>query len=59
EAEVLPPWNKRTPLPGEEHVAGERAWRVELQPGEERELKAKWLVRIPSSKVLVGGNRRT
>jgi hypothetical protein len=59
EGEVLPPWHRRTPLPGEVPLEGERAWRVVAGPGETRTLKATWLVRIPSSKLLVGGNRRT
>lgn len=59
EAEVRPPWSKRALLPGETPVEGERAWKVLLQPGETQTLSATWAVRIPSSKMLVGGNRRT
>jgi hypothetical protein len=59
EAEVKPAWSKRALLPGETPVEGERAWRVALQPGETQALNATWVVRIPSSKMLVGGNRRT
>lgn len=59
ETEVAPVWQKRTPLPGEAPVEGERAWRVVLQPGETQTLKATWTVRIPASKMLGGGNRRT
>jgi len=59
EAEVKPAWSKRTLLPGETPVEGERAWKVTLQPGETQALNATWVVRIPSSKMLVGGNRRT
>ncbi len=59
EAEVKPAWSKRALLPGETPVAGERAWKVTLQPGETQTLNATWAVRIPSSKMLVGGNRRT
>jgi hypothetical protein len=59
ETEVAPLWQKRTPLPGETQVEGERAWRVVLQPGEAQTLKATWTVRIPASKMLGGGNRRT
>jgi hypothetical protein len=40
-------------------VEGERAWKVTLQPGETQALNATWAVRIPSNKMLVGGNRRT
>lgn len=59
EAEVKPPWRAPTPLPGELPVEGERAWRVTLQPGEKQTLDASWNVKIPSSKMLQGGNRRT
>lgn len=59
ETEVAPVWQKRTPLPGEAPVEGERAWRVMLNPGEAQTLKATWTVRIPASKMLGGGNRRT
>lgn len=59
ESEVKPAWSKRTLLPGEMPVEGERAWMVTLQPGETQTLNATWAVRIPSSKMLVGGNRRT
>ncbi|NVJ01349.1 mucoidy inhibitor MuiA family protein [Myxococcus sp. AM009] len=59
ELEVAPLWQKRLPLPGEEKVEGERAWRVVLQPGEAQTLKATWTVKIPGNKMLGGGNRRT
>jgi hypothetical protein len=59
ESEVKPAWSKRSLLPGETPVEGERAWKVTLQPGEKQALNATWVVRIPSSKMLVGGNRRT
>ena len=59
ETEVKPPWARRVLLPGELPVEGERAWKVVLQPGETQTLSATWAVRIPASKMLVGGNRRT
>ncbi|MDY7225671.1 DUF4139 domain-containing protein [Hyalangium rubrum] len=59
EAEVKPAWRAPTPLPGDSPVEGERAWRVTLQAGEKQALDATWLVKIPSSKMLQGGNRRT
>jgi uncharacterized protein (TIGR02231 family) len=59
EAEVRPAWSKPVPLPGETPVEGERAWRVTLQPGEKQTLSATYVVRIPSNKLLQGGNRRT
>ncbi|RKG50552.1 DUF4139 domain-containing protein [Corallococcus sp. AB011P] len=59
EAEVAPPWQKPTPLPGEEAVEGERVWRVSVPAGEKRSMKATWVVKLPASKMLNGGNRRT
>lgn len=59
EAEVKPAWSKRTPPVGEAPVEGERTWRVTLQPGEKQALEARWVVKIPASKMLEGGNRRT
>ncbi|MDC0707542.1 DUF4139 domain-containing protein [Stigmatella sp. ncwal1] len=59
ETEVKPAWRAPTPLPGETPVEGERAWRVTLQPGEKQALDASWTIKIPSSKMLQGGNRRT
>jgi hypothetical protein len=59
ESEVKPGWSKPVPLPGETPVEGERAWRVVLQAGEKQTLGATYVVRIPSSKMLQGGNRRT
>ncbi|RKH39590.1 DUF4139 domain-containing protein [Corallococcus sp. AB050B] len=59
EAEVVPPWQKPTPLPGEAPVEGERVWRVSVPAGEKRSMKATWVVKLPSSKMLNGGNRRT
>ncbi len=59
EAEIKPAWRTPEPLPGDTPVDGERAWRVTLQAGEKQALDATWVVRIPSSKMLQGGNRRT
>ncbi|RKG89751.1 DUF4139 domain-containing protein, partial [Corallococcus terminator] len=59
ETEVAPPWNKPTPIPGEAAVEGERVWRVSIPAGEKRSLKATWIVKLPASKMLLGGNRRT
>jgi hypothetical protein len=59
EAEIKPAWRAPTVLPGDTPVEGERAWRVTVQPGEKQSLDATWVVRIPSSKMLQGGNRRT
>lgn len=59
ETEVVPPWHKPTPIPGEAAVEGERVWRVNIPAGEKRSLKATWIVKLPASKMLLGGNRRT
>jgi hypothetical protein len=59
EAEIKPAWKPPETLPGDTPVDGERAWRVTVQPGEKQALEAAWAVRIPSSKMLQGGNRRT
>jgi hypothetical protein len=59
EAESKPAWRAPETLPGDTPVDGERAWRVTLQAGEKQALEAVWVVRIPSSKMLQGGNRRT
>jgi len=59
EAEIKPAWRSPEPLPGDTPVDGERAWRVVLQAGEKQSLDATWVVKIPASKMLQGGNRRT
>jgi hypothetical protein len=59
ETEIKPAWRTPEPLPGDTPVDGERAWRVTLQAGEKQALDATWVVKIPSSKMLQGGNRRT
>jgi hypothetical protein len=59
ETEIKPPWRSPEPLPGDTPVDGERTWRVTLQAGEKQALDATWVVKIPSSKMLQGGNRRT
>ncbi|RKI08418.1 DUF4139 domain-containing protein, partial [Corallococcus praedator] len=59
ETEVVPPWHKPLPIPGEAAVEGERVWRVSIPAGEKRSLKATWVVKLPASKMLLGGNRRT
>ncbi|MBN1208922.1 MAG: mucoidy inhibitor MuiA family protein [Myxococcaceae bacterium] len=59
EAELKPAWREPAVLPGDTPVEGERAWKVTLQAGEKQALDATWVVRIPSSKMLQGGNRRT
>jgi len=59
--EVEPPWEEfepRDPTSGHATLEGGRVWKVELQPGSERNLRATWLARVPSQHELVGGNRR-
>ena len=56
-----PAWQKEElPLDGEgAPVPGLRRWRLTLAPGERVTLVGRYAVRIPSDKMLVGGNRRS
>jgi hypothetical protein len=56
EGAVTPPWEpwERPEAP----VEGARRWRLRLEPGERKVLRAHYSVRIPSKHELVGGNRR-
>jgi hypothetical protein len=58
EARVEPPWEKDEALRDGAAVRGARAWRVLLNAGEKKTLSAQFVVRIPSDKMVVGGNRR-
>lgn len=60
ETDVEPAWNPiDEPLDGEAVVHGARAWRVTLPPGKHQILRARFTIRIPSDRMLVGGNRRS
>jgi uncharacterized protein (TIGR02231 family) len=54
--EVEPPWEDYEPKTHE--LDGGRVWIVEVPAGEERELKARYVITIPKDHELVGGNRR-
>lgn len=59
ETAVVPPWEKiETPI-DDELVRGARRWRVTVPPGQQQKLTASFAIRIPSDKMLVGGNRRS
>ncbi len=58
EAKVEPAWEKDEALRDGAKVRGARAWRVTVPAGQKTTLTAQWVVRIPSDKMLVGGNRR-
>jgi hypothetical protein len=40
-------------------VRGARRWVVAVPPGQSRTLTAQYTIRIPSDRMLVGGNRRS
>jgi hypothetical protein len=57
---VEPAWQTiEEPLDGEAVVHGARVWRVTLPPGKHQVLHARFTIRIPSDRMLVGGNRRS
>jgi hypothetical protein len=58
ELKVQPPWDiVDTPI-NSVVLKGIRRWKVSVQPGERAKLSASFTIRIPSDKMLVGGNRR-
>ncbi len=60
ETDVEPAWQAiEEPLDGEAVVHGARAWRLTLPPGKRQVLRARFIIRIPSDRMLVGGNRRS
>lgn len=60
EPQVQPPWEKlEAPIDGQAVVRGARRWLVTVPPGEVLKLTAQYAVRLPSDRMLVGGNRRT
>lgn len=59
ESKVEPPWEKDEGLRDGAVVRGARAWRVTVPPGQKTTLSAQYVVKIPSDKMVVGGNRRT
>lgn len=58
EVKVEPAWRKDEGVRDGRTTRGARSWRLSLAPGEKRRLSAEFTVKIPSSKMLHGGNRR-
>ena len=56
EEDVSPPWKKWEPEG--RLLAGGRCWVLQVEPGQERKLRATYVIRISGKKELVGGNRR-
>jgi hypothetical protein len=59
EREVQPPWQAPTELVDGRLVEGLRRWRLTLAPGRRTPLVARYALRIPGDRMLVGGNRRS
>jgi Domain of unknown function (DUF4139)/N-terminal domain of unknown function (DUF4140) len=58
EVKVEPPWRKDEQPRDGRVIRGARSWRITVAPGEKKSLFAEFSVKIPSSKMLQGGNRR-
>jgi len=59
--DVSPAWEPFEPFPtsaGTAKLEGGYRWRIRLEAGERRELRAGYQVTIPAKNELVGGNRR-
>jgi hypothetical protein len=60
EQQVDPQWEKfDQPIDGTTVVRGARRWRVTVPAGQALKLSAQFTIRIPSDRVVVGGNRRS
>ncbi len=60
EPNVQPPWEKlEAPIDGEQIVRGARRWRVTVAAGQQLKLSAQYTIRLPSDRMVVGGNRRS
>lgn len=58
EVAVAPAWEKvETPI-DDQVLKGARRWRVTVQPGQSMKLTAQYAIRMPSDRMLNGGNRR-
>lgn len=58
EVAVAPAWEKvETPI-DDQVLKGARRWRITVPPGESMKLTAQYAIRMPSDRMLVGGNRR-
>ncbi|MHB8872325.1 MAG: DUF4139 domain-containing protein [Myxococcaceae bacterium] len=58
EAQVEPPWKPDETVRDGAVTRGLRFWRVSLAAGAKASLSARYVIKLPSGKVLVGGNRR-
>ena len=58
EVKVEPMWKKDEQPRDGRVIRGARSWRITVAPGEKKSLFAEFSVKIPSSKMLQGGNRR-
>jgi Domain of unknown function (DUF4139)/N-terminal domain of unknown function (DUF4140) len=60
EPNVQPPWEKlEQPIDGDQVVPGARRWRVTVAAGQLLKLTAQYTIRLPSDRMVVGGNRRS
>lgn len=58
EAQSTPPWEKvEVPIDGE-IIKGARRWRVTVPAGQTQKLTAQFAIRMPTDRMIVGGNRR-
>lgn len=59
EQEITPAWQVLDATHDGEQIAGRRRWRVTVPAGTSATLVAKYTIRMPADRMLVGGNRRT
>ncbi len=59
ETQIAPPWEKVEGPVDDVIVKGARRWRVTVPPGQVQKLSAQFAIRMPSDKMIVGGNRRS
>jgi len=53
---VSPEWERFNQLP--DYIEGGYRWRVEIEPGEKKKLKAEYEIQLPAQYEVIGGNRR-
>jgi hypothetical protein len=58
ETMVKPPWEKDEKVRDGVQTDGARRWQLNVAPGEKETVVAQFSIKIPSDKMLVGGNRR-
>lgn len=59
ETQVAPPWERVEGPVDDVIVRGARRWQVTVPPGQVQKLSAAFAIRMPSDKMIVGGNRRS